>query len=143
AKVKYVLLDGLKLEVKPEDPARAKAKGGGGFRGRAGGRGAAAEKAPPEDEGEAPASETKKESPRRPDGVKDAADQPPAAATAKKVEAPPKGATAATARMKKDLSKAEEKKVASKADEPKKDEAPKPEAPPFVDVASELDEDRK
>ena len=50
AKVKYVLVDGLKLGVKPEEAARAKAKGGG-FRGR-GGRGEPVEKAPPEDEGE-------------------------------------------------------------------------------------------
>ena len=130
AKVKYVLLDGLKFEVKPEDAARTK-KGAGGFRGRAGGRGEAAEKAPTDDEGDEPAAETKKESPRG---------EP----AEKKAEAKPKGATATAPEMQKAVAKAEEsKKATPKAEEPKKAAAPKAEVPPFVDVASELDEDRK
>ncbi len=60
AKVRYVLIDGLKFEVKPEDAARAKAKAKpGGYRGR---RGEAAEKPGEEDQPDGTAPDSRPES---------------------------------------------------------------------------------
>ncbi len=69
AKVRFVLLDGLKFEIKPED-ARAKAKGAGGRGGRpgGGGRAEAVEKASQEDQPDETAPDSKKETPDRPAG---------------------------------------------------------------------------
>jgi imidazolonepropionase-like amidohydrolase len=139
AKVKYVLLDGLKFEVKPEDSARTK-KGAGGFRGRPGGRGGAAEKAPADVADDEPAAETKKETSKVSAERKPAA-EPPAR---KKAEASPKDAKPVAPEMQKAVTKAADPKPgAPKSEEPRKAAAPKPEAPPFVDVTSELDDDRK
>ena len=64
AKVRYVLIDGLKFEIKPEDPARAKAKGkGAASRGR---RGDAAEKPGEEDQPDGTAPESKPETAAKP-----------------------------------------------------------------------------
>jgi imidazolonepropionase-like amidohydrolase len=178
AKVKYVLVDGLKFEIKPEDATKASTKGGG--RNRPGGRGASAVKSNPDEEEDESAPEPKKES-RPPVEDKGLAGQPTQAkpnagqpevvpkgqegrdaprkvaeAPAAKEKAAPENqkvadvADLATKNEKKPeaSSKPEpEKKALTKAEPPKaeaeKKAAPKPEAPPFVDVATELDEDRK
>ncbi|MGP0066006.1 MAG: amidohydrolase family protein [Isosphaeraceae bacterium] len=160
AKVKFVLVDGLKFEIKPEDATKASTKGGG--RNRPGARGAAAGKSnPDEDEGES-APEPRKESRPAAEGKtlagqapqeKPKAGQPDMAKkgqegrdSSKKVaEASKPKEKAATERQKAaDVAKKDEKKPdASSKAEAKKKAAPKAEAPPFVDVATELDEDRK
>ena len=70
AKVRFVLLDGLKFEIKPEDAARAKGKGAGGRGGRPGGAAEAVEKSSQEDQPDETAPDTKKETPAQPDQAK-------------------------------------------------------------------------
>ncbi len=159
AKVKYVLVNGLKFEVKPEDATRATAKGAGG-RNRPGGRGEVAAKGSPDEDEDDSAPAAKKES--RPAAkvaespaakqksapesqkVADVADvaskgEKKPAEVVKQAETPKKSEAAPKAEA--------EKKAMAKAEPPKaeaeKKAAPKAEAPPFVDVATELDEDRK
>ena len=152
AKVRYVLIDGLKFEVKPEDPARAKAKAkGGGFRGR---RGEGTEKPGEEDQPDGTAPDSRPETPAKPQ----AAAKPDQSKSQSPKAEPAKPGTVPSGEMKKAATKPEEprkvapkpeepRKVAPKPEEPRKAatkaEAKKAEAPPFVDVASELDEDRK
>ncbi len=187
AKVKLVLIDGLKFEIKPEDSDRAKAKGGGG-RTRPGGRGNVAERSEPDEEGDELAPEPKKKAGRPLAERKDTTDQPGEPAKAKPVrpEIAKKGRDiqelskriarleAVNAKDHQDIeemrkqiegsaqevqkkgeaiSKPEaQRKAVSKADSPRPEaekkaaprpETPRPQAAPFVDVASELDEDRK
>jgi imidazolonepropionase-like amidohydrolase len=190
ARVKYVLVDGLKFEVKPEDPARAKAKAkGGASRGR---RGEGTEKPGQEDQPDETAPDSKKESPGPTVERKGQAGQPAkpdweterkdlikkvedlthdndtrvtqianlnakiaqlSAGAQKKPDSMPKpesaksGAARSPEAQKAAPKTQEPKKAVPKAQETKKAapkaEAPKAEAPPFVDVATELDEDRK
>jgi imidazolonepropionase-like amidohydrolase len=74
AKVRYVLVDGLKFEIKPEDRARAKSKAGEADRDRPGSREAAEKEKTKPAPGRGP--ETKKEEGRRPPERKDIAGQP-------------------------------------------------------------------
>ena len=166
AKVKFVLVDGLKFEIKPEDSERAKAKGGG--RNRPGGRGNLAERNEPDEESDAP-TETRKE--RRPPSERQdlngrpgepAKSQPVRTRVARKGQlagdSSKKGTQPTPARGKAqaqpDQKPADPAILAKsgKTDAPKPDaektaspkpEPPKPPATAFVDVATELDEDRK
>ncbi len=148
ARVRYVLIDGLKFEVKPEDRERARGKS----------RGAGGEEAPSET-GEV-AEKSRPASERGP-----ARDRPDASAKeiAKNRAAIEKNAAkideglaklADQGRRLEQLEKKSAKKAevstkpgASKSQESKpaapKSETSKPAMPRFVDVATELDEDRK
>jgi imidazolonepropionase-like amidohydrolase len=150
AKVRYVLVDGLKFEVKPEDRARTKSR--------------AREPGESKDDSDEPAAPKSKKTADRPKSVekpdvsakKDAPktkdDQPE-----KKPEASSKPQNSRVADSEGPNAKSQAPKpVASKSQEtqsgkesPKsavsKSETPKAAAaaPPFVDVATEFDEDRK
>jgi imidazolonepropionase-like amidohydrolase len=176
AKVRYVLVDGLKIEVKPEDPSRARAKSRAGR-----GSPASSDEESESEEQASPAPARRgetlaaKEQPAakradrslaasspadskgqtalrknsattdKPDGqagtnaASSAAVQSASAgsrtespkAKAKSEAAPPKTAQAAPERPRPEKTAASQKAAAKAA------------APPFVDVASELDEDRK
>jgi imidazolonepropionase-like amidohydrolase len=168
AKVKYVLVDGLKFEVKPEDTTKASTKAGGrgGRLGGRGGAGAAPKNSPDEEEDEPSPEPSKKESRPAAEGKGIAAqtpqekpktDQPKVAEkpAAKEKAAPESQKVADVA----DLATKNEKKpdatpktdaakkAMTKAEPPKaeaeKKAEPKVETPPFVDIATELDEDRK
>ena len=102
AKVKYVLIDGLKFEIKPEDRARTKSRAGGGPDGlasagepgdrpRFGGRGAGGRGLNPDDD-ETPEPAERKRTPDRPDQK---AKQEPATARAPTTRnpAPPEAPT--------------------------------------------------
>ena len=165
AKVKYVLIDGLKFEIKPEDRARTKSRAGGGPDGLAfGGRGGAGRGFNPDDEDDAPAPVEKKSDPDRavqkagqepaktsgddkdPGTAKGSSDQPPAK---KEASTPSKAADAKAADSKIADSKAKpdtdtpKKKSETPKSESSKTAATKADAPPFVDVPTELDADRK
>ena len=171
-RVKYVLIDGLKFEIKPEDRTKMKSRAGFadglasggevGGRGRFGGRGAVGRGFDPEED-EVPAPAERKADPGRPDqktkqepAAKTADDKDPGTASAAKEQAPaekkaaaapkadvPKSAGSQTADAKSRLDSATQKaKAAASKTQSPKPEAAKP-APPFVDVVTELDDDRK
>jgi imidazolonepropionase-like amidohydrolase len=172
SRVKYVLVDGLKFEIKPEERPRTKGgrPGGGGFGGGFDMDIADAGPARPTAEKKS-AAEAKQPSAATPDakvkpsGTPGAADQskggsnnPPRSQTApgkpadarhtiaKAEQTSQPQAKAPTRAQTGKAAPAAEKTAAVKGQEPKaqtaKAESPKP-APPFVDVATELDEDRK
>jgi imidazolonepropionase-like amidohydrolase len=193
AKVRYVLIDGLKFEIKPEDRARAKGRTGGADaaapdrgtaekpgqsgRGAPGGRrarGEGTEKGRPvagNEPNDAPKRKAGPESGTRPDRstlsgrdrepsqapvTKDrekretatADDKKPAEGAAKAPAggAAPKGQQAAgsqTAASKSGMAKSGESKSATAKAGTQKAEPAKPAAAPFVDIAVELDQDRK
>ena len=133
AKVRYVLIDGLKFEIKPEDRARTKSRAGGPD-GPGGGRGGfGRDSADSQDDMDEPAAPKSKRSTDRPKPV----EKPDALVkkdAPKKPDVPAKPASPVVA---------ESKPVAAKPPIAKA-EAPKAApAPPFVDIASEFDEDRK
>jgi imidazolonepropionase-like amidohydrolase len=172
ARVKYALIDGLKFEIKPEDRTKMKSRAGGpdglasagepSGRGRFGGRGVAGRGLDPaEDESPAPAErkidpgrpdqKTKQEPPRKtaddrdPGTANARADQP---SVEKKVTATTKsdvpksaGSKSADAKSRPNAQPERAKTAASKA-QSSRPETTKP-TPAFVDVATELDEDRK
>jgi imidazolonepropionase-like amidohydrolase len=173
AKVKYVLIDGLKFDIKPEDRARTKGRGGPGGDGlalsgepsdrpRFGGRGAGGRGSDADDD-DSPLSAEQKNSPARPDqktkqdeSRKEADDKPPGTAgtdggaarttgdahkSAKLAEL--KGESRTGDRKSKPDSAAEKKKTDTPKTEATKTAAAKPAAPPFVDVATEFDQDRQ
>jgi imidazolonepropionase-like amidohydrolase len=175
ARVKYVLVDGLKFEVKPEERARTKGGRPGGGDGFGGGFdmdfGPTASSSSTATAKKSAAAETKKSSAAAPDSKANPATAPSATEQPKSGTAPaPKGKSEAAklaagvmlakaesagkpqaqADTKSQAGKpspgAEPKAAASKTQEPKaqtaKAETPKA-AAPFVDVATELDEDRK
>jgi imidazolonepropionase-like amidohydrolase len=157
AKVRYVLIDGLKFEVKPEDAARTKSRAGGAG-GPGGGRGgfgrdAAREPGGAHDEMDEPPAPTAKraadrlKSVEKPDTSvkKDAPttkdDQPPKKPDASAKSQKPLVADSKAAGTKSQQTKSETSKTTvTKSEAPKAAATP---APPFVDVATEFDEDRK
>ncbi len=194
AKVKFVLVDGLKFEIKADD-ARAKGKGAGGRGGRPGGRGPASEKSSEEDQPDETAPPAKKAAPAAAPGIQKGQPGPDAKpgwdderkallqkidalqkekdasqdtinklkarageiprGENKKAEARPraenaKPATPGSRSIKSETTRPQEPKKAAnrsetpkKADTPKTADTPNKSEPPFVDVATELDSDRK
>jgi imidazolonepropionase-like amidohydrolase len=177
ARVKYVLVDGLKFEIKPEERARTKGGRPGGGDGFGGGIDMDFG-APPASGGASGSASTSKsaapdrkkvdtatpDSKTKPASTPSPTEQPKGTATPPKAKAAPGKPTADVGRT---LAKAEragepqgktepknqsgntaaaQKSVAGKRDERQaqtaKTEPTKP-AAPFVDVATELDEDRK
>jgi imidazolonepropionase-like amidohydrolase len=167
AKVRYVLVDGKKFEIKPEDRARTKgARGGGGGdfagggmgRGGRGGRGFA----PPPDADDAPDTTVDANNPEskaksaQPAGEKS---QPKVASASQPARSASEGTTTATQRKAaepKTAASAETKsqatatatKTAAATEPPKKNAAPqspttKAAAPALIEAATEFDEDRK
>jgi imidazolonepropionase-like amidohydrolase len=171
AKVKYVLIDGLKFEIKPEDRARTKSRAGGGPDGlafggepggrpRFGGRGAGGGRGVDPDDEDGPEPAERKNLPVRPDqkgkpaeSPKGSDDKDPGTAHAKSDQ--PKAKSDPTSKDSKspdtktaELKSAPGTDTQKKKSEPSKGETAKtaatqPPAPPFVDVATEFDEDRK
>ena len=172
AKVKFALIDGLKFEVKPEDRSRLKSRAGGvdglaaagepGERRRPGSRGSSADddetpkQAERKDAPDRPAQQTKVATPKKsaddknPDTAKaESSDvlskkEPGATATGSEPKTPNSVKTEAQSKAIETPKTAESKPDASKpADAPKPADASKPAATPFIDVATEFDEDRK
>jgi imidazolonepropionase-like amidohydrolase len=170
AKVKYVLIDGLKFEIKPEDQAKTKGRGGRGGpdglasagepgeRGRFGGRGGAGRGFNPDDEDETAQPVEKKTTPDRAEqktkqdpASKTGDDKEPGTAKGAGAAAPAKkvaGTPAKVAAPKVADSKVADSKPKSDAEATKqKPEAAKAEiakaVAPFVDTPTELDADRK
>jgi imidazolonepropionase-like amidohydrolase len=161
ARVKYVLIDNLKFEIKPEDRARTKGRGGagGGPDGLAfGGRGGGGRGFNPDDDEMpelAPRTSSPDQKAKPAEAAKTTGDKPPVASADK----PAAGAAKAKAEAvgpapKPGEPKAGDAKPATPPSKPesetpqKKAEAPKTETPkaasaPFVDVPTEFDEDRK
>ena len=167
AKVRYVLIDGLKFEIKPEDRERARGKSRAvGSEGPASEKGERAEKTQPAPE-RGPARQQPDASAREfaknqaaiektAAQIKENAVQiEQAAAQIEKGLAKVADQARRSEQLQKEAAKKSEvspkaeptKPGASKSQEPKKaqprPETAKPETPPFVDVATELDEDRK
>jgi imidazolonepropionase-like amidohydrolase len=173
ARVKYVFIDGLKFEIKPEDRARTKGRAGAGMDGlasagepgdrpRTGGRGGAGRGFNSDDEDE-PEPAERKNAPPRPDPKTKPAE--PRKAVDDKATPGAAKAGAGDSKVKKDSATAAKPSVAVTTDsktkpdagaEKAKSTAPKAESTkpvvakpavakpaPFIDVLTELDEDRK
>jgi imidazolonepropionase-like amidohydrolase len=161
AKVRFVLIDGLKFEIKPEDRARARSKAGGPDGSTPAGKGGEpdSEKTdrPPDSKGDRPVREG------RPTLVRKDADQkskPVAGALGKATAARatperagpitkdqakvPRGTSLSSVGQKGGSERAGAKQPPREAEPSKAPAAAnKPPAAPFVDVAVELDDDRK
>jgi len=171
ARVKYVLIDGLKFEIKPEDRTKMKSRAGGasglafggesGDRPQVGGRGGGGRGFNPDDDESAPAAdkkaavdradqETKPEAAKKPADLKEpgtakpVGEKPPAD---NKTTAPAKTGDSKVAISKRadSRSSAASKTEKSTTEVPRSSTAKTQSKPaaPFVDVATELDEDRK
>jgi imidazolonepropionase-like amidohydrolase len=182
ARVKYVLVDGLKFEIKPEERARTKGGRGGGGDGFGGGfdmdfgppasstggststPASSKKSAPAETKKTGAAAPETKVKPASPDGpderrkARSGAPEKGKAAPAKPADAgrmlakaeqagDPKAKADAKSQTGKAVSTPAEAKAAARKGEEPKTQTAKAEtsksAPPFVDVATELDEDRK
>ncbi len=170
AKVKYVLIDGLKFEVKAEDRTRSKSRAGGpdvlasagepGERPRQGGRRASPDddetprQTERKDSPDSPAQKTKDEPPKKTADDKNpgtAKAEPSDAQSKKEPDTAAKGSDSKTPDSQKTESQSKAKEAPKTADS--KPEAPKPStagadaakppAAPLVDVATEFDDDRK
>ena len=157
AKVKYVLIDSQKFEIKPEDRARTKgARSGGGEMAAAGGdagdrprrgpggfagRGAGLEGDERKTTDDQPDAKTKA------DVTAAKAKEDTAKAKAETAQKPAPSAEADPAKKSPDAKSATASAQPAKADssktQPAKAEPAKTAAPAFVDVATELDQDRK
>ena len=163
AKVKYVLIDGLKFEIKPEDAARAKATGGRSRPGRRrrtgrGRREVAAEEDQPDDDDSPGSGRRRSRQPSRPEDASERAPRPTddkSPGTRPRLARRRPRAKRSTARPRNRRRSAVAKPQEATSRRPmrrdeeasrcnrRQAEAPKPAAAPFVDVATELDEDRK